>query len=395
MKSGTPKQLIEKLVAIPSEMDKSIVSFLRNLKNTPISSVGKKSRLDIVCGNESADLDSVVSVLTYSYFSHLNDPTSNIIPVVNISKDDLKLRRDVCYVLESSSISDDLLYYKEDLRYWKEVLGYEINATLVDHNDITMESKPYLKTVVGIIDHHQDLGLHISSISANCGPRIIKVAGSCSSLIFGYWSKILKVKELECSPDAIKLLASSLLIDTDNMKHKVEKIDEESFNCYKKILNDNMDFDTQYKSIREAKDDIDGLSLRDILRKDYKEFVFNNNYRCGIASMVKSLQWLEEKFSGDEFEQVCQSFSSERGLDTLILMCSFTENGTFSKQISFIAASPDRSANLSEMVQKLDEKLELSPMNIYTDTKAISFSQKNIKASRKQIAPYLKSFLEN
>ena len=176
-------------------------------------------------------------------------------------------------MLDSHSISSDLLYFKEDLRNWSKLPSCDINCVLVDHNDIPHTNKDVLLNVVGIVDHHKDVGLHTESVETFSGPRIIQTAGSCSSLVFDYWFKISKSNEQACAAikDVVPLLLGALLIDTDDMKHKVEHIDTVALEEYKKLSQESVDTNRLYQKLREAKDDINGLYFHDILRKDYKE----------------------------------------------------------------------------------------------------------------------------
>lgn len=377
-----------------------LVKFLTQLKGSHVNALKKCSSkdscfLNIVCGNESADLDSIVSTIAYAYLSFLNDPSALLLPVINIPKEDLKLRRDVCYLLDSHSISSDLLYFKEDLRNWSKLPSCDINCVLVDHNDIPHTNKDVLLNVVGIVDHHKDVGLHTESVETFSGPRIIQTAGSCSSLVFDYWFKILKSNEQACAAikGVVPLLLGALLIDTDDMKHKVEHIDTVALEEYKKLSQESVDTNRLYQKLREAKDDINGLYFHDILRKDYKEFNFNPETRCGIASVVKSIQWIERRFDKANIESTCTKYIEENSLDILVLMTSFTENDIFSKQIAF-QINPNRDPQLlKSLVNDLAPKLDLVKIESLSSKCFECYDQKNTKMSRKQVAPFIEEFI--
>ena len=338
------------------------------------------------------DLDSIISALTYSYFSYINDPLKPFFPVINISKEDLNLRRDVCYVLESQKLSPDLLYFKEDLKSWKNQFDCSVDCVLVDQNDIPSSSKELITNVVGIIDHHTDLGLHHDSIKTNSGPRIVQVAGSCSSLIYSYWSNRLKDKDLDCLGNAAPLLLSALLIDTDNMKNKVEMVDVECFREYKRLMATDVEITSFFQSLRDSKDNIEGLSLFDVLIKDYKQFEFAQRFNCGIGSVVKSLEWLQENFTKEEFEDACISLIKKLKLDALLVMTSFTYKGEFCKEIAFISNSIQNTEILNHLTDNLATKLNLSPLPLLSSEKMKCYTQGNVKASRKQVVPLIQEF---
>lgn len=373
-------------------MPENLVRVLKQLKTFQASNTSQKL-LNIVCGNESADLDSIVSTLAYAYFSYIHDPSKYILPVVNIPRQDLKLRKDVTFLLGSHSISSDLLNFREDLVNWQKQSLYDINYVLVDHNDVPAITNDGLTNIAGIIDHHKDLGLHAESITKLSGPRIIQTAGSCSTLVFQYWNGILKhdSNSTEMVKEIVPLLLGALLLDTDNMKNKVEPVDQAVFEQYKRILGSSFNTDSFYQQLRTAKDDINGLSINDILRKDYKEFRFASNVRCGIASVVKSLEWINEQYGEDSIENACEKFMTEHSLDIFIIMNSFTRDGTFSKQIAFIS---ENDSLLNELFKDLIPKLQLESIRNVSKRKLKCYRQGNVKASRKQVAPYVQESLE-
>lgn len=92
----------------------SIKSYLTNLRQQ-LKSKSLNSPLTVVTGNQSADMDSVVSALTFAYFSNLHSK-QYIIPLINIPRRDLKLRRDIVTLLDYYSITEDLLFFVEDFQ---------------------------------------------------------------------------------------------------------------------------------------------------------------------------------------------------------------------------------------------------------------------------------------
>lgn len=73
--------------------------------------------LTIVIGNESCDLDSAVCAIALAYFyetsalsSHSTDIRRIIIPVLNISRENLPLKTEVIYLMRKHGIDvDDLI----------------------------------------------------------------------------------------------------------------------------------------------------------------------------------------------------------------------------------------------------------------------------------------------
>lgn len=216
----------------------SVRSYLVTLKKQ-LETNSIKSPLRFVTGNQSADLDSVISAISFAYFNYKKDE-SLLIPLINISRTDFKLRRDIVTLLDSYSITEDSLYFIED---FKRITASDvpIELTLVDHCNIQGDvftdylSKGKLD-IVGIIDHHQD-----ESVFLNANPRIIHSNGSCSALVFNYWYDQFSNKDIfyEKDNEIVPLLLGSLLIDTSNMSQKVEEGDVIAFKEYQNILQKN------------------------------------------------------------------------------------------------------------------------------------------------------------
>lgn len=380
-------------------MGETVRGFLTHLKNFYLRNFTEGATLRIVCGNESADLDSVVSAITYAYFSYVKDPACPIVPIINIPRADLALRRDILYVLNQKSIPQDLLYFTEDLQSIKSHYKCSVDSVLVDHNDPQSQAKDLIDRVTGIVDHHEDLGLYGDSIKEAHGPRIVETSGSCSSLVFNYWFSRLGQTVLPVK-DALPLSLGAAIIDTSNFQYKVEEPDRIALDRYKQGL-PGFDITDYYNSIRSAKDNIDGLDLRDVLRKDYKEFEFNNTrkdtVKIGIASVVKSLGWLEESYKESAFKEISLKFLEERSQDILMILTSWSEEGTFKRQVSFIAHSEHNSKLCDSIIDKVSNRLELKEIQIF-DNPSFGFrffNQLNTAASRKQVAPYVKFAVES
>lgn len=408
----------------------NLKGFLELLKSRPVSSLfttvsPSLNQIKIVCGNESADFDSVSSALSYAYFDYLYQEQSQnsktvipLVPIINIPREDLKLRKDIVYMLTNQySITEDLLYFREDLIKWRaENQGrLTIDSILVDHNELVNDSLDLIDNVSGIIDHHEDIGKYQDAI-----PRIITVTGSCTSLVYNYWAG--KLRDQGAIKDVIPLLYGAALLDTANFKHKVEDPDRIALANYKLFGTGNnnevdaMDVnkvdqyqETLFKDLKKAKKDIKGLSVRDVIRKDYKQFEFpigdNKDGKIltvGIGSMVKSLKWLYKEYKGqDNFHAECERFREEFQLDLVVVMSSFNNkdnNNEFTREMVLVSSKPCEQIT-SELVAGMTPILQLSPRR-GKDTAQLApncwqFDQRNVEASRKQVVPYMKQVLSS
>lgn len=72
--------------------------------------------LTIVVGNESADLDSCVSSIAYGYLQTSKGTSQEtIVPVLNLAREDIKLRAELLLLLKASDISEADLICRDEL----------------------------------------------------------------------------------------------------------------------------------------------------------------------------------------------------------------------------------------------------------------------------------------
>lgn len=380
--------------------------------------------LRFVTGNQSADMDSIVSAISYAFFRHHQVPSEPVIPIINITREEFKLRKDIDILLGTYSISQDLLFFIEDFQRLSNSLD-TVHLTLVDHCNIQGDifhkyaDEGKLK-VDAIIDHHED-----EEVFKDANPRIIQKNGSCSSLVFNYFYSLFPDKTIFDTSDVCGILLGPLLIDTTNMTQKVELNDSTAFARYLMILQDShiprkieelTKADTEvsteslllgyYTTLKTAKKDLSGFSLFDILRKDYKQFTFNG-IRVGFSSLGKLYLWIFNKFSNKEIEEAMLRTTNYHNLDMLVATTSYTKKASneYTREFSYYIKKDSSFADKLEQVGALAKQgLDLND-NIYelnkfaNNLKEISglylFNQANVQASRKQVVPIVKTILES
>lgn len=347
--------------------------------------------LTIVCGNESADFDSIACALTYAYYDNIIQPQGFTIPLINIARDDFKIRKDVVLALERLDIDLDHLWFHEDLITWRQRFNH-IEAVLVDHNELVANTKDLIDEVIGIIDHHKD-----NLKYKNVQPRIIKPAGSCTSLVYQYMKKeMLTTFDIK---DTCWLTLGALLLDTSNMKMNVESADLEVYQDLKSCLPSmGISSEEYYKELRAAKNDIDGLALSTIFKKDYKQFAITsakgNVIQVGITSIVKPMEWILDRHQ-DSFESQCCKFLEEYDIDLLVLMTSWVdENQRFHRQLVLKPRSAE--AHLEPLVlSKIRGTLKLQAELRIQKNNVTIWRQLETKASRKKVAPLIVDAIES
>ena len=96
-------------------MPESLKSFLTSGRDLLSEQTGKPQERVVVIGNESADLDSCVSSILYSYLASAEDSHQRFIPVFNMAREDIKLRKELIILLEKAGLSEDDISCREDI----------------------------------------------------------------------------------------------------------------------------------------------------------------------------------------------------------------------------------------------------------------------------------------
>ncbi|KAI9863630.1 MAG: Exopolyphosphatase [Trichoglossum hirsutum] len=320
-------------------------SFCRGMK-TP----EWQRKVNMVVGNESADLDSLVSALLFaylrscapelpSYHSHQPNVTNLYTPLANLSCADLRLRPDFLALLPHAGLDASLLITLDDLPPPSERASKlppeDTKWVLVDHNALQGNlGEVYGGRVSGVIDHHEEE----NAVPSDTGPepRIVEKSGSCTSLVTEYfrngWDKLSAQAGLTFSDDGegeqevvtpveesglgkiydaqvAKLALGAILIDTANLtsSSKVTTRDTRAVEYLEAKITaapDGAKWDrlTFYEELNAAKQDISDFSLEEILRQDYKEWIEADGKKLGISTIIRPLPWLLEKALSDAAE---------------------------------------------------------------------------------------------
>ncbi|KAL2857084.1 hypothetical protein BJY01DRAFT_242488 [Aspergillus pseudoustus] len=396
--------------------DYSLLQFLRKALQVHRNFIaGGLSRADspvYVIGNPSADLDSIVSALLYSYFANNRVPRDvprPHVPVINLdnvlSGSELqRLRPEFVKVLrlsrdnvgetqdESSLLKEHFLTvadFAAQLKQEAEKDQIQAESVLVDWNALPIRSLergrgslPGLQgvefTVVGCIDHHADENF-LPSIP-DTQPHIVEPAGSCTSLVIttlermGLWRK-LDTESVSASEEQIaKLSLSSILIDTTNLtnKDKVTKFDTSAYDFLlpkATAINSSWDSSRFFAEIHKTKENsLDLLTVDEILDRDYKEWAETPSQqtdqppgRIGICSMVKSIPWVVRKAgSSAAFLESLNKFATERNLDIVMVMTAFSsEEDNFSRELHAYTLNDRGVAALEVFVSEASSQLGL------------------------------------
>ncbi|RSH89547.1 hypothetical protein EHS25_002098 [Saitozyma podzolica] len=294
----------------------------------------KASEWIMVMGNEAGDLDSMVSAIALAYdIAHTKGKPAKAVPLLQVTNDAIDLRPENKLALDMAGMEkghrdlltlDDLPFKPSHL--WK--LGKRIQGImLVDHN---MPLSYWKDTpVLGMVDHHHDKGVNKSA-----DPRVIAQSGSCSSLI----TSIFFSHHHTHGPvprSLSDLLLYTIAIDTKGLKKGTELdqravetlfphsqyADQDHWKVMKRLS----------KELKKAKKDLDGLTLTQLIQRDWKgDVVFDSTVpvHLGFASIPRSLRSMISQTANQTaaaFFEVDNAWAHDNKVDIAILLTNYKD----------------------------------------------------------------------
>ncbi|KAF2436775.1 DHH phosphoesterase [Tothia fuscella] len=418
-----------------------MTTFLADARTHLQNAIRNGDKVTIVMGNESADLDSLTSALLFAYVRTYTPRPNSFspfyVPVLNIPASDIAIRPEFLALLPYANIDSESLITLNDLPNLDDLEAklppQNTRWITVDHNALQGKlGKLYASRVVGTIDHHEDE--HKVPSETGDEPRIITKSVSCTSLVTNYcqetWDKLsnpeteikdergVDVKPFWLRWDAMiaQFALASILIDTNNLtsKDKTTDHDTKAVEYLESKIEATMAVSALYNRqeffnhITEAKHDLDSLQLRDILRKDYKEWI-EGGLKLGVSSVVKPIDYLVKKAGEEEhqsenaeseaFLDTAKQYAEDRGLNLFAIMTtSSSEEGQFQRQLLVWALNPDAVAAVKRFERKSSEELGLKPWSgsgpsIDDESKSEYrklWQQQQVQHSRKRVAPLIR-----
>ncbi|KAJ6107560.1 hypothetical protein N7523_008883 [Penicillium sp. IBT 18751x] len=374
----------------------TLLQFLRQARQVHLQFLaGALSEPPIyVVGNPSADLDSIISAIVYSYWASNRLPSTTPrphvpllnLPTVPAGSELYRLRPEFVTALwlstsfpalkvderfEISSDSAGKLLREHSVTVADFAQGLRDNAlsrkifadaTMVDwnamphrvegpigHGSIAGLSEVCFRTV-GCVDHHVDEHFVPSQDALPAGqPLIIQTGpGSCSSLIVnelvrrGLWAADASSAE---TAQLAKLALASILIDTSNLtaEGKVTDVDIQAVRFLREqVAKEDPTWDAEafYEQVQTAKkNSLDLLTLDEVLDRDYKEWTeissSGQSVKLGFCSSVKPIRWVIEKAGApQQFLDGLHAFAAAKKLDVVVVMTSFDSvDDAFSREL--------------------------------------------------------------
>ena len=373
------------------------------------------------------------------------------VPLLQVERGDLALRAENIYALSLAGISDtqDELLTMSDLKDFAPFPAQKF--ALVDHNRLgaTFTKDNPDSQVVAVLDHHEDEGLHLDA-----NPRVIAPCGSCAShvvplLPHHYPPEIgtLLLTAIMIDTDGLKPGGKALDLDKSSAlaaafqstfsnrippPSALAPIDQPRLDA----LHDTQAMIDLNAALQGKKDDVSHLGAVDLLRRDYKEYVHPLPWvasgendppptvQVGLATVPLRLK---DWGSGGKLEKAALEWMTKRQLSVLGVLTTFRDKakgkngkGAHKREMAWVVLAEPEINSLSksgsgctvEAVAKrlwsgleAEGNLELKKHNKFDlltkgdgrlpKTAAVRvYKQGNAKATRKLVAPVVKSILE-
>lgn len=310
------------------------------------------------------DLDTLASSISLWWYRHVALKNENVIPLIQTPRGDLKLRPENEHALSLASLDpkhEDLLCI-DDIPAAKSIPFPTNTFALVDHNRLLARfaGENPAASVVALVDHHEDEGLHLDA-----NPRIVRTPiGSAASLVAQYIKNNLS-SGVPIPPEISSLLLLAILIDTGGLKPggKAELVDRtsaamlyplstfaknngllpsEADNIDPSKIHENENLQTIYEDLEERKNDVHHLEASDLLKRDYKQYHWTfripvasdqseknsgptRAVQVGLSTVPVGLDsWLPRSQISDFFDTISEYMASLK-LDVVGILTSFRE----------------------------------------------------------------------
>ena len=232
----------------------------------------------------------------------------------------------------------------------------------------------------------------------------IRTTGSCASLVTQYIMGLPSAQSLSPTPETTKptspentpeirvvaqLLISAILIDTSNLTNKVTSEDTLAVQFLSQYLPE-LSLENYFSAMKAAKDSIGGMSLVDLLRRDYKEFDTRIG-KLGMSTILRSIPFLQSHFP--DFEKTVKEYRQEHSLEVFVVLTVWGEGDEFRR--GGMMVTEKYSSVIEEFKrrgrEKYDVKKDGEGRGMYN---CFVFEVGDLSASRKQIAPLVMGIME-
>ncbi|KAI1083453.1 DHH phosphoesterase [Whalleya microplaca] len=401
----------------PQKTLKAFLATARAALTAPPSN--RSTPLHFVVGNESADLDSLCSALILAYFRTHTPPHTLHIPLCHLPRSDLALRPEFTAALAGASLAPDDVLTLSELPSPADLRPEDSRWLLVDHNAMTGDlGRVYGSAVVGCIDHHEDEGVVARGGAA---VRVLEKSGSCMSLVLEHcreaWEALSREHGTEGNKEAnaqlARLALAPILIDTSALGNRDKTTDHDEravaiAEARVRVSDGEYDRGWFFCQLTKLKEDITGMSLGDVFRKDYKEWDegpgAGARLKLGTSSVPQAFATLVHKAGGEgAFVAELEKWGALKEVDLVAVLTTSKEGDEKFRREMLVWArtGPEAVRAAKAFVRSHGEELGLGT---WGDGKLDAeegdtswrrcWTQDRVENSRKQIAPMLRDALK-
>jgi exopolyphosphatase len=299
------------------------------------------------------------------------------IPLMNIHREEIALRKDILYLFQLFDISVDDLLFLDDVSLNRLFEEKRLRLNLVDHNVLNPTQEHLSDAIERIVDHHFDENKYYPIITDE--NKLVAAVGSNATLVA---EKIFASHQVIMSTELATILLAPILIDTSHLKSLEKTTDRDVLAAEQ--LQEVAFFLPQdfYVKLLDAKNDISGLTPTMLLSKDFKEYI-DGHILYGISSLPPAVQWDLEDL--ELFGENIQKYAYERNLNFLILLLHSHDSHT--RKIVVYSPSIDLLRVLDEYVQADENLKKILIPGPFSETFRACFYRTEKPIARKELQP--------
>lgn len=348
-------------------------------------SLEKYRKIQIVLGNEAADLDSICAALVDGYYQQ-RKCTSNLvyIPMVSIPEQELHLRSEVVGLFGKLNIDTRNIVFASTqvLSVLDHLNRMEVlEMALMDHNVLAKKYRSLGNAVKRIVDHHHDEKLYVDAVRNVGFEQGVPTTASCCTLVAE------QMEEFE-TIEATLLLAA---VTADTVHFSTRKATPKDF-AIQKVLVPHAEWKNPelFTFLQNEKFNTEvwkhSFSFRDCLIYDYKHFTSRKNEtEYGISSiLIPVSMWLDK--DPPRAQIMLDAYLLEKEIAFMLVMSIVRKSPNPPTRELFVYS---KDINLLQNLQQTLENatsLELTKKNIQV---GVLYNQGNLDISRKVLVPLL------
>lgn len=303
-------------------------------------------------------------------------------PLLQCGKENFKLRGDAVMLFEQLKLDATKLLFVENVDLKLLATAGKLNIVLVDTNTLPSGLHYLVPHVKQIVDHHKDQGV---DYHPDC-ERVIDSVGSCATLIA---LELFATDEGIVDEVIAELLLATILVDTFNLSQSAKRATVKDHDMTLKLNNMvTISIDELYRSVLGARCDNSGLSVKELLEKDYK-IAERGGVMLGFCSILGKL---DEIALDQNFKEEATQFCLDKKIDLLLLLGVDIEEAELRGRSIGVFQSPgkdndDLKALLIDFLKNC--KSISAGSEAFYDTDLVVLNQGNTAASRKVILPII------